>query len=113
MYKVRLKQINPTRSVSRIYRSLREGQSFVDATSKKKSTWYIKNSEFSAIDQVIFNSLSCDNSLSLQGVANKILESLNIRVSCSAISRKIKKIGFTRNKLTLVPAERNSAERKN
>lgn len=63
------------------------------------------------VDQTIYNTLSVNNALVQNELAEIVFNTNNVRLSRSTISRKIKKIGFSRKKLSLVPAERNTEEK--
>lgn len=97
-------------TVSRIATKIHLEIPFKDSSAKKKDTWKRKNNEFSAIDQAIFNCLSCNNSLIQKEISEKLLETTQSRVSASTISRKIKKMNFSRKRLSLIPVERNTVE---
>ena len=54
--------------------------------------------------------ISCDNSLIQKEVAEKLAESTGILLDRSTISKKIKKIGISRKRLSFLPVERNSEQ---
>jgi hypothetical protein len=74
-----------------------------------KETYSRKNSTLNEIEQNLINLVSRDNSL-IQSEMMTHLNSnnTNTNISQPTISRKLKKIKFTRKLLSLIPIERNS-----
>ena len=72
-----------------------------------RETCRIRQNTFNNIDQLIFNSVSCNNSL-IQKELDTIIENHeNI-----TISRKLSKMQISRKRLTLVPKQRNTEDKK-
>ena len=82
------------------------GLEFVEATKNMKHTVEVRNKTFSSAEQQIFNMLSVDNSLIQREIQAKVTENLGVKLSQPTISRKIRKINFTRKRLTLISIER-------
>lgn len=98
-------------TVSRLIKSYESGITFVPVLQKCQTTYREKRSHFSATEQFIFNQIACENSLVQKEIQLKLHDQLNVDVSQSTISRKIKRIGMSRKRLTLIPNERNTSER--
>lgn len=62
-------------------------------------------------EQFIFNQIACDNSLIQSELKDKVQEQFGTTMSQSTISRKLKKIGLPRKRLSMIPEERNTLER--
>jgi len=92
--------------IRRILKNHATGLKFVEATKKLKHTVEVCNKTFSSAEQQIFNMLSVDNSLIQREIQAKVTENLGVKLSQPTISRKIRKINFTRNRLTLISMER-------
>lgn len=97
-------------TVSKLLKIYENGKEFVSANEKKKLTWQNKNAVLQDYEQTIFNTIACTNALTLKELSERISQN-DREYSISTISRKLKKMGVTRKRLSLVPYERNSIEK--
>lgn len=88
------------------------GKEFVSSSTKMRETCRIRQNTFNNIDQLIFNSVSCNNSLIQKELATIIENHENITISQPTISRKLSKMQISRKRLTLVPKQRNTEDKK-
>jgi transposase len=54
-------------------------------------------------DQVIKNIIACNNDLTLNEISNELYVRTNIKLSVPTISRRLKKLGISRKRLSLIP----------
>lgn len=101
------------KTVSNIIKRTSKAEAFIPAGEKRKETCRLRNMVFSNVEQVINNTLVCNSSFVQKEIQEKILETQQVLISQPTISRKIKKMKFTRKRLCLVPEERNTSERLN
>lgn len=111
-----LRQISATvglsaRTIIKIIKDIKNGKEFKPAGKKLKETFNQKNSLFTDVDQIIYNSITCNNSLTQQELKAKVEEQSGDIVSISTICRKLKKMNFTRKRLSLIPEERNTVDK--
>lgn len=100
-----------TKTVQRTARLLESGRQFKTASGKLKENWANRNSTFSELETKIMTLLQADNSLIQSEIQEIVQNTLNLDISQSTVSRKIKKIQFSRKKCDLIPIERNTVER--
>jgi len=62
-------------------------------------------------DQVVRNIVACHNDLTLTEISEELYTRLGVKKSNSTICRKLKKLGITRKRLSLIPEERNSQDK--
>lgn len=98
------------KTIQRIATNHKLGKPFKKSDEKAKKTWSEKREVNTVSDNVVFTALSCNNSLT-QGELKEKLADQNMIMSQPTISRVISKIGFSRKRLSLVPAERNTVEK--
>jgi transposase len=72
-----------------------------------------QNERTSLENQVIRNIITLKNDLTLKEIADELFEKTGIRKSESAICRNLKKQNITRKRLSLIPEERNTEDKKN
>ena len=73
-------------AVQRIVKGYETEIEFKSSSEKLKETVSIRNHSFTEIQQLIFNILSCNSSLTLSELKHKLQEILNIEISLSTIS---------------------------
>jgi len=95
--------------VKSIIRKNGSGVEFESSSCKRKNTWKVKNATFSAIEQHVFTAVVSNNELIQSEIVTDILENSGVKLSQPTVSRKLKKIGFSRKRLCKVPIDRNSA----
>lgn len=78
--------------------------------SKKKKA-LLKRDVVKPIDLVINNFIACNNDITLKEIKEELFKKMEVSLSISSISRKLKKLGITRKRLSLIPEERNSLEK--
>ena len=101
------------KTVSEILKNYENGVSFTPATEKYKETCKRRRDTLDATDQVIFNSIACNNSLIIDEIKDKVRKQLHINISKSKIHRKMKNMKITRKRLVLIPQDTNTEDRIN
>lgn len=101
------------KTINEILRKHEDGLVFTPAVEKYKETCRRRKESLDAVDQVIFTSVACNNSLIIDEIKEKVTEQLQINVSNAKISRKLRQMKITRKRLVLVPKERNTEARIN
>lgn len=98
-------------TASKIIENSEKQMPFISAGKKRSETCAAKNATYSNVDQTIYNAINLNNSLTLKEVKEKVLEICNVSISGSSVHRKLRSMNITRKRLTLVPIERNTADR--
>ena len=96
-------------TVGKLIKNYKTGVKFTPSSDKMKATYRKRKATFSEVEQSISNQICCNNPVIQKELQNKTSKLLEVDMSLSTISRKIKKIRITRKRLTLIPEERNSA----
>lgn len=87
-----------------------DGKEFVPSKEKRAATIRNRNVQFSQAENIIFNSVSCNNEIIQKEIVHQVSEGCGIKYNQSTISRKLKKLNYTRKRLSLIPEERNSLQ---
>ena len=78
------------------------------ASEKFKNTIEIKNQIPSEKNQILFNMIAVKKEITLKEMKNELIEKTGNSFSVSKVFRKVKDLGITRKRLSLIPEERNS-----
>ena len=97
------------KTVNNIIAKYENGIQFIPAVNKYTNTVNNKNGFLSHIEQTLFNTVSRNNSMIQKEMQEYLATHDNASISQPTISRKLKKLKITRKRLSLIPAERNSA----
>jgi len=97
-------------TISKIQDNIYKGIEFISATTKRKETVRQKKLKFDNEEQIIYNSIACNNTLTQKELKNKLQLANAKDISVPTICRKLKRIGITRKRLSLIPSERNSQQ---
>lgn len=98
-------------TVSRIVSSISMGNEFESCREKRKKTVENRNKVMQRSESLLNNIVLSNNSVIQSEMRTILVESYNINTSNSTISRKLKKLGITRKRLSIIPEERNTQER--
>jgi hypothetical protein len=96
------------KAIRNVLKKNNAGEPFVSANEKRTNTTKMKNSIFNEVENLIFTTISCNNNMIQTEIQTTVNTALNLNISRSGISRKLKKMNFTRKRLSLVPIKRNS-----
>lgn len=89
------------------------GTPFLESGKKRSLTFKNKKAIIKPEERIIFNTISCNNSLIQKEIMQEISNTLNIQISQATVSRKIKKLKISRKRLSLIPYERNNDDKIN
>ena len=94
-------------TVQNTIQKILNGIDFIPASVKHKQSFSAKSSIITRDELVIQRSISANNSINLQEMKDKIISEGNPKISISTICRKVKKLGYKRKRLVVLPIERN------
>ncbi|WUR04949.1 DDE-3 domain-containing protein [Vairimorpha necatrix] len=64
-------------------------------------------------ERVIKNIVDCANYMTLQEISFELYTRTGVNLTISSISKKLKKLGITRKRVSIIPVERNSLDKLN
>ncbi|KCZ78769.1 hypothetical protein H311_00192 [Anncaliia algerae PRA109] len=99
-------------TINNIIRRFKNGEKFIDADQKRHTTCETKNMLLKDSEQAMINAITINNSLTLREATSVAAETTGHLFSASKACRILKKCNFTRKRLTLIPQERNSREKR-
>lgn len=96
-------------TVRKLVRNNENGIPFAVSSVRRKETCRKRNNFFTPVEQKLYQMVTEQNELIQKEMKEVLLETTREEVSQSTVSRKLKKLGFTRKRLSKLPLERNNA----
>ncbi|KAI0978856.1 hypothetical protein GJ496_004084 [Pomphorhynchus laevis] len=98
------------KTIRKIVKDYDSGKEFVSANEKRRETCKLRYQVLKPEERGILSVISC-NSFIQKEIKEKVNEQFRVTMLQATISRKLKKLGITRKRLTCIPIERNTESR--
>ncbi|KAI0980540.1 hypothetical protein GJ496_011220 [Pomphorhynchus laevis] len=95
------------KTIRKIVKDYDSGKEFVSANEKRRETCKLRYQVLKPEERGILSVISC-NSFIQKEIKEKVNEQFRVMMSQPTISRKLKKLGITRKRLTCIPIDRNT-----